>query len=116
MEPILTATDSHRNPMNLKRPNRHPQHQTQAKQPLIQQHKQHPTQPTAPLSPDLWIQVEESPDDSMVNVQTDNYSIVFNEKLGIAKQWRLNRFPDRSDPGKRTFEPDPRKRTRNAWH
>lgn len=53
---------------------------------------------TAPLSPDLWTQVEESPDDSMVNVQTGNYSIVFNEKLGIAKQWRLNRFPDRSDP------------------
>ncbi len=52
----------------------------------------------APLSPDLWTQVEESPDDSMVHVQTDNYSIVFNEKLGIAKQWRLNNFPDRSDP------------------
>ena len=53
---------------------------------------------TAPLSPDLFKQVEESPDDSMVNVQTDNYTIVFNEKLGIVKQWRLNRFPDRSDP------------------
>ena len=53
---------------------------------------------TAPLSPDLWTQVEESPDDSMVNVRTDNYSIVFNEKLGIAKQWRLSNFPDRTDP------------------
>ncbi len=53
---------------------------------------------TAPLSPDLFKQVQESPDDSMVNVQTDNYTIVFNEKLGIAKQWRLNRFPDRADP------------------
>ena len=52
----------------------------------------------APLSPDLWTQVEESPDDSMVNVRTDNYTIVFNEKLGIAKQWRLNEFPDRADP------------------
>ena len=34
---------------------------------------------TAPLSPDLFKQVQESPDDSMVNVQTDNYTIVFNE-------------------------------------
>ena len=53
---------------------------------------------TAPISSDLFKQVQESPDDSMVNVQTDNYSIVFNEKLGIVKQWRLNRFPDRTDP------------------
>ena len=52
----------------------------------------------APISPDLWTAVEESPDDAMVNVRTDNYHIVFNEKLAIAKQWRLNRFPDRSDP------------------
>ena len=51
----------------------------------------------APISPDLWTAVEESPDDAMVNVQTDNYSIVFNEKLAIAKQWRLNHFPDRLD-------------------
>ena len=53
---------------------------------------------TAPISSDPFKQVQESPDDSMVNVQTDNYSIVFNEKLGIVKQWRLKRFPDRSDP------------------
>ena len=52
----------------------------------------------APLSPDLWTPLEESPDDAMVNVQTDNYSIVFNEKLAVAKQWRLNYFPDRADP------------------
>ena len=51
----------------------------------------------APNSPELWTQVEESPDDTMINVQTDSYSIVFNEKLAIAKQWRLNHFPDRSD-------------------
>ena len=53
---------------------------------------------TAPINSDLFKQVQESPDDSMVNVQTDNYTIVFNEKLGIAKQWRLNHFPDRADP------------------
>ena len=29
-----------------------------------------------PLSPDLWTAIEESPDDTKVNVQTDNYSIV----------------------------------------
>ena len=52
----------------------------------------------APISPDLWTAVEESPDDAMVNVRTDNYNIIFNEKLAIAKQWRLNHFPDRSDP------------------
>ena len=52
----------------------------------------------APISPDLWTAVEESPDDTMVNVRTDNYNIIFNEKLAIAKQWRLNHFPDRSDP------------------
>ena len=39
-----------------------------------------------PISPEPWTQVEESPDDTMINVQTDNYSIVFNEKLAIAKQ------------------------------
>ena len=50
-----------------------------------------------PLSPDLWTAVEESPDDTKVNVQTDKYSIVFNEKLAIAKQWQLNDFPDRTD-------------------
>ena len=50
----------------------------------------------APNTPELWTQVEESPDDAMLNVQTDNYSIVFNEKLAIAKQWQLNHFPDRS--------------------
>ena len=50
-----------------------------------------------PLSPDLWTAVEESPDDTKVNVQTDKYSIVFNEKLAIAKRWQLNDFPDRTD-------------------
>jgi YidC/Oxa1 family membrane protein insertase len=52
----------------------------------------------APISPDLWTAVEESPDDAMVNVRTDNYYVIFNEKLAIAKQWRLNHFPDRSAP------------------
>ncbi|MXV73310.1 membrane protein insertase YidC [Candidatus Poribacteria bacterium] len=51
----------------------------------------------APNSPELWPQVEENPDDAMINVQTDSYSVVFNEKLAVAKQWRLNHFPDRSD-------------------
>ncbi len=50
----------------------------------------------APNAPELWTQIEENPDDAMINVQTDNYRIVFNEKLAIAKQWRLNHFPDRS--------------------
>ena len=34
----------------------------------------------ASLNPDLWTPLEESPDDAKVNVQTDNYRIVFNEK------------------------------------
>lgn len=51
----------------------------------------------ASVSPDLWAPVEERPDDTKVNVQTDNYTIVFNEKLAIAKQWQLNHFPDRTD-------------------
>ena len=50
----------------------------------------------ASVDPDLWTPVTESPDDAMVNVRTDNYNIVFNEKLAIAKQWRLNQFPDRT--------------------
>ena len=50
----------------------------------------------ASLDPDLWTPVQESPDDAKVNVQTDNYSIVFNEKLAIAKLWELNQFPDRT--------------------
>ena len=54
----------------------------------------------ASLNPDLWTPLEESPDDAKVNVQTDNYSIVFNEKLAIAKQWQLNQFPDRTDADK----------------
>ena len=54
----------------------------------------------ASLDPDLWTPIEESPDDAKVNVQTDNYSIVFNEKLAIAKQWQLNHFPDRTDGNK----------------
>ncbi len=39
---------------------------------------------------------QESPDDAKINVQTDNYNIVFNEKLAIAKLWELKRFPDRT--------------------
>ena len=54
----------------------------------------------ASVSPDLWTPVEEAPDDAKVNVQTDNYNIVFNEKLAIAKQWQLNHFPDRTDTDK----------------
>lgn len=50
----------------------------------------------ASLDPDLWTPVQESPDDTKINVQTDNYSIVFNEKLAIAKIWELNQFPDRT--------------------
>ena len=48
------------------------------------------------LNTDLWTPVQESPDDAKVNVQTDNYNIVFNEKLAIAKIWELNQFPDRT--------------------
>ena len=51
----------------------------------------------APNTSEPWTQVQERPDDTTINVQTDNYSIVFNEKLAIAKQWRLKHFPDRSD-------------------
>ena len=49
----------------------------------------------ASLDPNLWTPVQESPDDAKINVQTDKYNIVFNEKLAIAKLWELNRFPDR---------------------
>ena len=52
------------------------------------------------MSPDLWTPVEESPDDAKVSVQTDNYTIVFNEKLAIPKRWQLNHFPDRTDADK----------------
>ncbi len=52
--------------------------------------------------------VQESPDDSTVSVKTSTYDITFNEKLAIAKKWRLIekkgngslRFPDRSDTTK----------------
>ena len=54
----------------------------------------------ASVTSDLWEPIEESPDDAKINVQTDNYTIVFNEKLAIAKEWRLNYFPDRTDPDK----------------
>ena len=54
----------------------------------------------ASVSSDLSTPVEESPDDAKVSVQTDNYTIVFNEKLAIAKQWQLNHFPDRTDADK----------------
>lgn len=50
----------------------------------------------ASVDTDIWAPVEESPDDAKVDVQTDNYSIVFNEKLAIAKLWALNQFPDRT--------------------
>ncbi len=61
-----------------------------------------PTTQTAPegaeasLDPDLWTPLQETPDDAKITVQTDNYSIVFNEKLAIAKLWELNQFPDRT--------------------
>ena len=45
---------------------------------------------------DIWTPLQESPEDAKVNVQTDMYSIVFNEKLAIAKLWKLNQFPDRT--------------------
>ena len=50
----------------------------------------------ASLDTDLWTPVQESPGDAKINVQTDNYSIVFNEKLAIAKTWELKQFPDRT--------------------
>ncbi len=43
-----------------------------------------------------WTPLQESPDDAKVNVHTDKYSVVFNEKLAIAKVWELNQFPDRT--------------------
>ena len=43
----------------------------------------------ASLDPDLWTPIQESPDDTKINVQTDNYNIVFNEKLAIVKTWEL---------------------------
>ncbi len=54
---------------------------------------------------DLLITPQESPDDPEVHVKTAIYDITFNEKLAIAKQWKLIekngkgnlRFPDRSD-------------------
>ena len=54
----------------------------------------------ASINPDLWTSIEENPEDTKVNIQTDNYNIVFNEKFAIAKQWQLNHFPDRSDADK----------------
>ena len=54
----------------------------------------------ASVNPDPWTSVEESPDDAKVNVRTDNYTIVFNEKLAIAKKWQLNHFLDRTDADK----------------
>ena len=45
---------------------------------------------------DLWTPLQESPDDAKVYVRTDNYRVVFNEKLAIAKMWELNQFPDRT--------------------
>ena len=50
----------------------------------------------ASVDTDLWTPLQESPDDAKVNVQTDTYRIVFNEKLAIAKFWKLNQFPDRT--------------------
>lgn len=59
------------------------------------------TQPTpdgteVSVDADLWTPLQESPDDAKVNVHTDRYSVVFNEKLAIAKVWELNQFPDRT--------------------
>ena len=54
----------------------------------------------ASVNPDLWTPVGESPGDGKVSVRTDNYTIVFNEKLAIAKKWQLNHFPDRTDADK----------------
>ena len=54
----------------------------------------------ASVTPDLWTPITERPDDTKINIQTDNYTIVFNEKLAIAKEWQLNHFPDRTDPNK----------------
>ena len=50
----------------------------------------------ASIDTDLWTPVQESPDDAKIIVQTDNYNIVFNEKLAVAKLWELNQFPDRT--------------------
>ena len=59
------------------------------------------TQPTpdgteVSVNTDLWTPLQESPDDAKVNVRTDRYRVVFNEKLAIAKVWELNQFPDRT--------------------
>ncbi|MXY27201.1 membrane protein insertase YidC, partial [Candidatus Poribacteria bacterium] len=50
----------------------------------------------ASVDTDLWTPLQESPDDAKVSVHTDRYSVVFNEKLAIAKVWELNQFPDRT--------------------
>ncbi len=50
-----------------------------------------------PLTPGLFTPVQESPDDAKVHIQTDNYRIIFNEKLAIAKTWELTDFVDRTD-------------------
>ena len=69
------------------------------------------TEPTAPPTteiqpgeePDehrtstLFTPIQDSPDDPKVKVRTDNYNIIFNEKLAIAKLWQLTHFSDRSD-------------------
>ena len=57
----------------------------------------------ASVSTELWTPIQESPNDAKINVQTDNYNIVFNEKLAIAKLWELNQFPDRSDDTDRSL-------------
>ena len=51
---------------------------------------------TQPISPDAFTPIQEAPDDAMVPVQTRNYHITFNERLGIAKRWELADFADRS--------------------
>ncbi len=50
-----------------------------------------------PVSPDLFLSVQEGPDDAKVHVQTNNYHITFNEKLAIAKGWELTDFANRID-------------------
>ncbi len=53
-----------------------------------------------PSTSTLFTPIQDSPDDLKVNVQTDTYNIIFNEKLAIAKKWHLTHFPDRSDADK----------------
>ncbi len=82
------------------------ENQTTQETPVASDTGETPINPTTQATPggtdasfnsDQRTTANENPDDVMVNVQTNNYSIVFNEKLAIAKEWRLKHFPDRSD-------------------